>query len=203
MFARALGALGLCVFLAACAQPPAIPYASDERVKRSAYREPGPATLTVFTMVSNRSGRGAHSALMINGSQRVIFDPAGSFTNERVPEQEDVLYGVSPAVLQGYMSAHARLTFHVVTQTVEVTPEQAEIALRLAEQNGAVAGAFCTNATTGLLRQVPGFGDVQQTFFPSNLMEQMSRRPGVVEDRYFEDDEGTIIDGVDGIEIPA
>ena len=132
MVARAFGALGLCVILAGCADPPNIPYASDERIKASAYREPGPATLPVITMINNRSGNGGHSALMINGSQRVIFDPAGSFENVRVPEQEDVLYGVSPAVLAGYKSAHARSTYHVVLQTVEVTPEQAEIALQLA-----------------------------------------------------------------------
>ena len=202
MVARAFGALGLCVILAGCADPPNIPYASDERIKASAYREPGPATLTVITMINNRSGNGGHSALMINGSQRVIFDPAGSFENVRVPEQEDVLYGVSPAVLAGYKSAHARSTYHVVLQTVEVTPEQAEIALQLAEANGPVARAFCTSATTGLLRQVPGFADVNQTFFPTNLMEQMAARAGVVEERYYEDDEGTIIDGSEGLVIP-
>ena len=202
MVARAFGALGLCVILAGCADPPNIPYASDERIKASAYREPGPATLTVITMINNRSGNGGHSALMINGSQRVIFDPAGSFENVRVPEQEDVLYGVSPAVLAGYKSAHARSTYHVVLQTVEVTPEQAEIALQLAEANGPVARAFCTSATTGLLRQVPGFADVNQTFFPSNLMEQMAARADVVEERYYEDDEGTIIDGIEGLVIP-
>ena len=202
MMKRAFGALGLVLILGACAAPPAIPYASDARVAASAYREPGPATLTVFTMVNNRSGRGAHTALMINGSQRVIFDHAGSFTNERVPEQDDVLYGVSPAVLAGYMSAHARATYHVVRQTVEVTPEQAEIALRLATQNGAVAGGFCTSATTGLLRQVPGFGDVKSTLFPAQLMAAFAERAGVIEDRYYEDDEGTIVDGVAGIVIP-
>lgn len=202
MVARAFGALGLCVIVAGCADPPNIPYASDERIKASAYREPGPATLTVITMINNRSGNGGHSALMINGSQRVIFDPAGSFENVRVPEQEDVLYGVSPAVLAGYKSAHARSTYHVVLQTVEVTPEQAETALQLAEANGPVARAFCTSATTGLLRQVPGFADVNQTFFPSNLMEQMAARAGVVEERYYEDDEGTIIDGIEGLVIP-
>ena len=202
MVARAFGALGLCVILAGCADPPNIPYASDERIKASAYREPGPATLTVITMINNRSGNGGHSALMINGSQRVIFDPAGSFENVRVPEQEDVLYGVSPAVLAGYKSAHARSTYHVVLQTVEVTPEQAEIALQLAEANGPVARAFCTSATTGLLRPVPGFADVNQTFFPSNLMEQMAARADVVEERYYEDDEGTIIDGIEGLVIP-
>ncbi|WP_299723893.1 hypothetical protein [uncultured Tateyamaria sp.] len=192
----------LLVLVAACAQPPAVPYASDERVAASAYRAPGPNTFTIFTMVSNRNGKGAHSSLMINGSQRVIFDPAGSFVNERVPEQEDVLYGVTPAVLAGYKSAHARSTFHVVSQTFEVTPEQAAIALRLATTNGAVPRAFCTSATTGLLRQVPGFADIDQTMFPTRLMEQLAARPGVVEEKYFEDDEGGILEGVEGIVLP-
>lgn len=199
---RVFAALGVVLLCAACAQPPALPYASDERVKASAYREPGPDTFTIFTMVSNRTGKGAHSALMINGTQRVIFDPAGSFVNERVPEQDDVLYGVTPAVLQGYKSAHARSTFHVVSQTLEVTPEQAAIAMQLAMSNGPVARAFCTSATTGLLQQVPGFGDIEQVMFPARLMEQIAARPGVVEEKYFEDDEGDIVDGVEGIVLP-
>ncbi|MBY5931601.1 hypothetical protein KUV51_01210 [Tateyamaria omphalii] len=198
---RWFAALAVCAVLAACAAPPEAPYASDARVASVAYREPGPATLTVLTMVSNRDGSGGHSALMINGSQRVIFDPAGSFVNDRVPEQDDVLYGVSPAVLKGYKSAHARSTYHVVSQTVEVTPEQAEMALRLAQSNGAVPRAFCTNANTNLLRQVPGFESIKTTFFPTNLMEQMASYPGVVEEKYFEDDEGTIVDGIEKLVI--
>ncbi len=199
---RFLAAFALILSLAACAQTPDIPYASDERVAASAYRAPGPDTLTVFTMVSNRNGKGAHSALMINGTQRVIFDPAGSFENERVPEQEDVLYGVTPAVLAGYKSAHARSTYHVVSQTFEVTPEQAASALRLAMTNGAVPRAFCTSATTGLLRRVPGFADIEQTMFPTKLMAQLASRPGVIEEKYYEDDEGGIVDGVKGIVLP-
>ncbi|MEP1964823.1 hypothetical protein [Tateyamaria sp.] len=199
---RVFAAFALIAGLGACAEPPAIPYASDERVQSVAFRAPGPNTLTVMTMVSNRNGKGAHTALMINGSQRVIFDPAGSFVNERVPEQEDVLYGVTPAVLAGYRSAHARSTFHVVSQTFEVTPEQAAVALRLATTNGAVPRAFCTSATTGLLSQVPGFQDVSSTLFPTRLMEQLAARPGVIEEKYFEDDEGTIVDGVEGIVLP-
>ncbi|MFL4470267.1 hypothetical protein ACERZ8_10430 [Tateyamaria armeniaca] len=99
---RLSAACVLLLLLAACAQTPAVPYASKARTEAVAYRAPGPDTFTIFTMVSNRNGKGAHSALMINGSQRVIFDPAGSFVNERVPEREDVLYGVTPAVLAGY-----------------------------------------------------------------------------------------------------
>lgn len=199
---RIAAAFVLIVGLGACTEPPTVPYASDERVAAVAYRAPGPNTLTVLTMVSNRSGKGAHTALMINGSQRVIFDPAGSFVNERVAEQEDVLYGVTPAVLAGYKSVHARSTFHVVSQTFEVTPEQAAIALRLATTNGAVPRAFCTNATTGLLSQVPGFQDVSSTFYPTKLMEQLAARPGVRVEEYFEDDDGTIVDGVAGIVLP-
>ena len=199
---RIFTVLAVVAALGACAEAPTIPYASDERVAASAYRAPGPSTMTLMTMVSNRNGRGGHSALMINGSQRVIFDPAGSFENERVPEQEDVLYGVTPAVLKGYKSAHARSTYHVVSQTVEVTPEQAEIALQMARQYGASPRGFCTNATTSLMQQIPGFESIDITFFPTKLMEQMATYPGVVEEKYFEDDEGTIVDGVAGIVIP-
>lgn len=198
---RIIVALGPLALMAACAQAPAIPYASKERVAASAYREPGPYTLTVMTMVSNNTGNGAHSSILINGTQRVIFDPAGSFVNERVPERDDVLYGVTPAVLAGYKSAHARQAYHVVSQTFEVTPEQANIALQLARTNGPVPKMYCTVATTSLLQQVPGFEDVRQTMLPTNLMEQLSRKPGVVEERYYEDDEGTILDGVAKVEI--
>ena len=193
---RLLLLLAFCACMAGCAVPPAVPYASNERIAEVAYRSPGPARLTVFTMVNNRSGRGGHSAIMINGSQRVIFDPAGSFVNDRVPEQEDVLFGVTPAVLAGYKSAHARSAYHVVSQSFQVTPQQAEIALKLAVGNGAVPQSYCANATSGILRQVPGFEDLDQTFFPTRLMDNLSRRPGVVEDRYYEDDEGTILDGI-------
>ncbi|MEM8693476.1 MAG: hypothetical protein AAGG57_16525 [Pseudomonadota bacterium] len=192
--AAMLAALSACATVETNNSPP-------EVIAAAKYREPGPASLTLMTMVNNRTGGGGHTALMINGSQRVIFDPAGSFVNDRVPERDDVLYGVSPPVLAGYKSAHARSTFHVVSQTVQVTPAQAETALRLAQQNGPVPRLFCTSATTELLRQVPGFQDIQQTMFPTNLMEQMERRVGVKTDRYYEDDDGTIIDGVARVQL--
>lgn len=194
---RWLPGLLLMTLLAACgAGMVESPYAPIEDIRTKAYRAPGPATITVFTVVSNRSGGGGHTAMMINGSQRVIFDPAGSFQNEVVPERHDVLFGISPAVLAGYKSAHARSAYHVVSQTFEVTPEQAEIAFRLAQQAGPVPKAACTSATARLLRDVPGFGFVDQTVFPAVLMRQLAERPGVQTEKYFEDDEGTILDGV-------
>ena len=187
--------------LGACAEGPKGPEASDAQLLAEAYREPGPATLTLITMVNNNSGSGAHTALMVNGSQRVIFDPAGSFHNAAVPQQKDVLYGVTPRIFAAYQSAHARSAFHVVTQELVVTPEQAERALQLVTSHGAVPQALCTNATSGLLRQVPGFEDIGVTYFPKRLMEQFETRPGVRTDRYYEDDEGTIVDGVAKVDL--
>ena len=172
------------------------PDSSLQEVAAAAYRSPEPPSLTIFTMVNNRTGNGGHTALMVNGSQRVIFDPAGSFRDSRLPERGDVLYGVTPGWLQAYKSAHARSTFHVVAQEIPVTAAQAQTALQLVQANGAVPGAFCTNATTGVLRQIPGFEDIDTTFYPVKLMEQIAARPGVKTTKLYENDEGDVIDAV-------
>ncbi len=192
---RYFAGLALVALLAGCA-PDTSPDSPIEAVQAAAYQAPGPKTLTVFTMVNNRTGSGGHTALMVNGSQRVIFDPAGSFRDPRVTERGDVLYGLTPGWLQAYKSAHARSTYHVVSQEFVVTPEQAEKALRLVQANGAVPGAFCANATTGILSQIDGFEGVKQTFYPVKLMEQIESFPGVRTTRLYENDAGDVIDAV-------
>ncbi|MCX7558797.1 hypothetical protein OS190_04405 [Sulfitobacter sp. F26204] len=161
---------------------------SIQDVAAAAYRGPAQPSLTVFTMVNNRTGGGGHSALMVNGSQRVIFDPAGSFRDDRVVERGDVLYGITPGWLQAYKSAHARSTFHVVSQEIPVTAVQAEQALRLVQANGSVPGAFCTNATTAILSQINGFPPISSTFYPTKLMAQIEALPNVTTTKLFEDD---------------
>jgi hypothetical protein len=184
---RVAGAVALCLCLSACAAPDQ-PYADDSSLAAVAYRHPGPPSLTLYTMISNRDGSGGHTALMINASQRVMFDPAGSFYLSQVPERNDVLYGITPAIEQGYRSAHARSTFHVLVQSLEVTPEQAELALRLAEQAGPVAPVFCASATANLLSEIPGLASVGSTMFPVELAGRFEALPGVVSERYYEDD---------------
>lgn len=193
---RIVAIFAVLLALAGCAAAPTGPQATDQQIVAAAYRAPGPATLTLITMINNGSGSGAHTALMINGTHRVIFDPAGSFQNERVPQREDVLYGISPAVLAAYKGAHSRAAYHMVLQTVEVTAAQAETAMRLAVAQGSVASAQCAASTTGLLAQVPGFGSIQSTWFPKKLMDQFGQLPNVKTERYYEDDEGTILDGI-------
>ncbi len=187
-------ALALLAALAACGGAQNDPLSLDQQAA-VAYRAEGPPKLTIITMVNNRTGNGGHTALMVSGSQRVIFDPAGSFRPDWVTEYGDVLYGITPRYFQAYRSAHARISFHVVTQEIEVSPAVAEQALALVERQGTVPGAFCTNATTSILSKLPGFEDIRVTFYPVNLQEQIAARGDVVTDKYFENDAGDVLDG--------
>ncbi len=192
---RIAGLALLMLVLAGCVgdQPP---NADPARLAAVAYRDPGPPKLTLYTMVNNRTGSGGHTSLMINASERVIFDPAGSFRADVVPERNDVLFGITPAVEQAYRGSHARSTFHVLVQEIEVTREQAEIAYRLALANGAVPGAFCTSATSRLLQRVPGFASIGTALFPTRLSAQFEALAGVRSSRYYENDSADLQDGL-------
>nr|WP_174838738.1 MULTISPECIES: hypothetical protein [unclassified Ruegeria] len=172
------------------------PQAEQAEIVARSYRDPGPSTLTLYTMISTRNGSGAHTSLMISGSERVIFDPAGSFRADVVPIKDDVLYGITPNVERAYRSSHARETHYARIQTIEVTPQQAEIALQLAKQSGPVAGAFCANATSQLLQQVPGFEGISTTFYPVKLSEQFGALPGVQTAEYRENDDADLQKGL-------
>lgn len=164
-------------------------WAPDEVVERVKYHHAGAPSLTLFTMVNNETGAGGHSSLMVSGSQRVIFDPAGTLRHEILVERNDVLYGINPSVLDFYTRAHARKTHHVVIQTVQVSPEVAEQALNLVINNGPVFSGLCANSTSQLLKKVPGFESIPVTFGPITLMEKFRKIPGVSEQALFEYDD--------------
>jgi hypothetical protein len=163
--------------------------ASFEEVQKAHYTHGGPPSLTLFTMVNNKSGSGAHSSLMINGSERVIFDPAGSIRHEILIERQDVIYGVTPRVETFYKRAHARETYHVVVQHLNVSAEQAEMALRLAKARGEVPDGGCASSTAQLLRQIPGFEGIKQTVFPNKLMASFGTIPTVQRSTIYEYDD--------------
>ena len=192
-----LASLLCAVFLAGCAEKGK--ESPQAQIEAGFYAHQGPSKLTLITMINNRTGAGGHTALLVQGRQSVIFDPAGSFVHEKIPERGDVLYGMSPRWLQIYKSAHARSDFHVVSQEFVVTPGQAARAMQLVQSNGAVPSAFCANATSGILKQIPGFQSIQQGFYPLKLMEQVEQLPGVNTTRYYEDDKGNVRDGIPGL----
>lgn len=163
-------------------------WAPEAQVAAATYRGPGPRALTLYTMKSTQSDNGAHSGLLIDASQRVLFDPAGSFAHPSIPERNDVLFGFSPRVEDYYVSYHARETFYVIGQRIVVPAETAEMALRLALANGPVPQGFCSRATSALLRQLPGFESIGVTFLPNNLADDFGRLPGVESQTFRETD---------------
>ncbi len=178
--------LMLPIFLAACGAEPK--WAPDEDVQRAIYRHDGPTSITLFTVISNRSNAGAHAGLMINGSQRILFDPAGTWWSPSIPERNDVHFGITPRVLSYYIDYHTRETFHTVMQTVEVSPEVAEAAIRAVQAHGAAPKAYCTQSITTILQTLPGFEGIKTTFYPKKAMQQFSRIPGVKEHTVYDDD---------------
>ncbi|MFZ3582228.1 hypothetical protein ACOI1H_08675 [Loktanella sp. DJP18] len=181
VFGLPLAALGACS-APQTSSPPAM-------IATKRFAGPGPRVLTLFTMRSTSSSGGAHSSLLIDApSQRIIFDPAGSFRHSTIPERNDVLFGVTPDVEAYYVSYHARETYYVLAQTAQVSDAVAEQAASLALTNGPVARSFCTTATARLLRQLPGFGSLPQTFFPNTLASAFGALPGVAAREWREDD---------------
>ena len=174
-------------FLAGCAADPI--WAPDEAVTKARYVHPGPKYITLYTMKNVGSDNGVHSSLLINGSQRVMWDPSGAFSHPQLPERNDLIFGMSPSGLDVYVDYHSRASYYTVAQTLEVSPEVAESLLRRAMSHGAVMNAFCTNSTSTLLQETPGFENIRTSFVPDNLMEQFAKLPGVVTEEFRDDDE--------------
>lgn len=169
--------------LTACTVPNAGGADLDE-VARAAYRHDGPPSITLYTMLSNRSGAGAHTSILVNGSQRVAFDPAGSFRHEKIVSRNDTVFGMTPYLVDQYTRFHARETYHVVIQTIEVSPEVAEQALKMVVNHPAVSRSYCAMSTSQLLAQLPGFEDVHPSFYPKKLMETFAAKGASFERLY-------------------
>jgi hypothetical protein len=162
--------------LAACGAEPV--WAPDAEVTRARYVTGGTPSVTLYTVVNKRSGEGGHSALMVDASQRVLFDPAGTFRIASAPERNDVIFGVNETIRKIYIDYHARETFDVLEQTVHVSPAVAEELLRDVETYGAVNKAFCGNSISHVLRRTPGFSSIPQTFFPMKISRAFGALPG-------------------------
>ena len=174
------------VGLMGCTGP--IVRAPEPVIEQARYVGTGPKSLTLYTMKTVRSDSGAHTALLIDASQRVMFDPAGSFRQELIPERDDVLFGMSPRLEAYYASYHARASYYVISQKKEVSPDVAEMALNQALSYGSVPQAFCAQATSSIISRLPGFESIGRTFFPNSLSDDFGRLRGVVTREYREAD---------------
>lgn len=161
---------------------------SDEQLRAARYASSEPPSITLFTVIGIPRGDGGHSALMINGSQRVIFDPAGSWNHPRIPERNDVLYGITDNFKNFYIDYHARETYWVAEDSIPVSREVADLAIRRAEANGPTSRSFCAVAAGSVLRGVPGFETAPSGFSPLRLRNWFLRQPGVRSKRHMDGD---------------
>lgn len=152
---------------------------SDEAVARATYVPPGPATVTVITSTNTRMDSGAHTGLLIDGAQRLLFDPAGSWFNPGIPERNDVLFGMTPEYLDLYVAFQSNGVFEVTMQTVTVSPEVARQLSQVVQSYGAVPPSQCSRSISRILSTTPGFESIRPSYFPTALLNQMAEIPGV------------------------
>lgn len=188
-----IAAVGLSM-LAACAVEVGASNTEISAVRHVSKERP---YVAVVSMVNRGNNRAAHTALIINASQRVIYDPAGTFFYEDLAERGDIHYGATDVMVSYYERYHARLTYYVHVQTIPVTAQVAEAVLRRAQAQGPSPKMFCTVHTTAVLNDVPGFpgAPFRTSFFPETLRAQVAELPGVIDRYRFEEDSGKAVPG--------
>jgi len=173
--------------LTACGAQPI--WAPEAEVQAARYSPGAPTYITLYTVISTGSGSGAHSAILVNGSERLIFDPAGTWHHPRLPERNDVHFGMTDKAMAFYIDYHSRVTYNVIEQQIMVSPEVAEHVLRLVKDYGAVPKAMCTDATSSILRATPGFETMPATWYPKKLSDAFGQLPGVTTRTITDDDD--------------
>ncbi len=179
--------LGASLFLGACVNNSTYP--AEEIASMRVVTEAAPF-VSLITMVNDKSGGGEHSALLINGSQQVLYDPAGSFRHSRVLRSDDMMYGMTPGLVDYYNSYHARFGYYVKIQKLEISRELADALIARAQAEGAVPKLTCSIATTNILSDFDMFASIGKTFLPGRQMRRFGALPGIEETIIREDDIG-------------
>ncbi len=178
---RLLAALACALTLASCGADRT--WAPDDQVAAAHYVAGPPASITLVTVINDRNGSGAHSGLIINGSERVLFDPAGTFYHPSMPIRNDVHYGLTDRMYAFYLDYHTRDNptedFHVIESTKIVPLEVANLVLQRAKDYGAVPKAYCSTSISNILNGVPGFEGLKGSMFPKALGRSFDALPGV------------------------
>jgi hypothetical protein len=164
--------------------------ASYDEIARATYVSPEPPSITLLSMVNRSSGRSAHAGLLINGSEQVLYDPAGTFTHPDLPRRGDVHYGMTPRYVDYYERYHARFDYFVEAQKLPVSRAEADQILANAKAHGKSMKMTCALDIADVLKPVPRFQDVPVSFFPEALRENFAARPGATTRYITESDVG-------------
>lgn len=173
--------------LTACAERV---YAPDEMVEASRYTSTEAPYISLMTMVNRDDDKGAHSAILVNGSQVALYDPAGTFKHPELPERNDVFYGITPRWKEVYEWYHARDTTYVVEHRLAVSREFADQMITRMEAQGPSPKLLCGINTSEVLRSFERFSDIPSTYYPNEIMDAFKALPGVTESRVYQEDTG-------------
>lgn len=164
--------------------------ATPEQIAAARYVSPEPPSVTLFSMVNEASGRSEHAGLLINGSQQVLYDPAGTFTHPDLPRAGDIHYGMTPRFVDYYERYHARFDYFVEADKVPLTRAQADQLIANAQAEGQRMKMTCSLAVADVLRPVPPFEGVTKSIFPEAIREDFKQLPGVSISYVYENDVG-------------
>lgn len=158
-------------------------YAPVEQVAMSRFVSSDPPSITLFIGINARNGSGSHAALIVNASQRVLFDPAGTFEHPDAPIQNDVHYGMTDRMVAVFIDYHTRDSakeeYYVFEHKLDLPAATAELILQKVQAYGPVPKAQCTKSISEILRSVPGFESLPSTWFPKPFGEAFAQLPGV------------------------
>jgi len=194
-FRTIISILSLVVLMACEGSERNTPIASPDVIQQAAYTSTLPNSITLMTMVNESGDFGEHSGLLINASQQVLYDPAGTFRHSTSPNARDVNYGMHPAMVEYYKSYHARRGYYVVAQEIQVSPEIAELIFQRAVAQGQTAKLHCGISISSVLNGLPMFADIPTTYHPGKIMKRFAEVPNVTTTYVYEDDEGQNLDG--------
>lgn len=154
------------------------------------YRSDEPPSISLMSMIAEKTDLSEHTGILINGSQRVLYDPAGSYWVKGRPRKDDIHYGMTDAWVKSYESFHARWGYYVTRMTKLVPLEVADQAIRLSQEKGETYETQCASSASWVLKQLPGFGEIRQTMWPNQIRLDFEKIPGITIATIREDDKG-------------
>ena len=125
---------------------------------------------------------------MVSSAHRAVFDPAGTWHHPRLPERNDVHFGMTDPAVDFYVDYHSRITYRTVIQEIVVSEAVAQMAMDEILVYGAVSKAQCSTSITKILGRLPGFESIGHTWFPNKLMESFGKLPGVTTEVVYDND---------------
>lgn len=187
LMVRMILALTLVWGLGACSDPSS---ASPEAIAAAHYVSGKEPSLTVITMRNGGSDIAEHTGLLINGSEQVLFDPAGNFRHPQAPRSGDVHYGINEGIYQRYLSFHARQGYYLEIQEVPVSLETADALIARAQSQGVTRQLFCASTVSEVLNDTPPFEGISVSMVPGSIARYFAKYPGVVTTEFHENDVG-------------